>query len=422
LHLSGENAAIRRDSDRVAGSPQQLGASGSISIRAEDVSLDGLARLSVLTDGRAGGTIDIAANTVSVTGGATIDASTFETRDAGAITIHGMDGGRATSVTVSGVSGGTSDSLIAALAGVPSSILSSSRGAGSNAGAAGDIEIAADSLIVTDGANISAETLDGLGGTITLDVGGMTVGNDATVTAAVSGAGDGGSIVIDADDRVLLDGGSLLAESTGTGASGSVSIDANELRLQNGAALSVRSTGAGRAGSVFTDLANLILLGHSQIDATATNSLAGNVEMNVSNIALLQDSIISGLSADPENDGGNFIIQKPKALVLQRSSILANSASGTGGNISITADAIVLDTESTVEATGEVLTIGQVLGNVLQLDAPVVVDAAAALDTRCRSQQVEERSSMVVRTTPPGAVREPYLAADAASVTPPCAP
>ena len=52
----------------------------------------------------------------------------------------------------------------------------------------------------------------------------------------------------------------------------------------------------------------------------------------------------------------------------------------------------------------------------------LVVTAAAALDTRCNSQQVEERSSMVVRTTPPGAVRDPYVAADAAQVATTCAP
>jgi hypothetical protein len=162
--------------------------------------------------------------------------------------------------------------------------------------------------------------------------------------------------------------------------------------------------------------------GNSQIDATATSSLAGNVELNVSEIAFLQDSLISGLSADPDNDGGNFIIQQPKALVLQRSSILANSGSGAGGNISITADAIVIDVDSSVEATGEVLAVGEVLGSVLQLDPPVVVDAAAALDTSCTTQQVEERSSMIVRSTPPGAVREPYLPADASVAPPPCRP
>jgi large exoprotein involved in heme utilization and adhesion len=159
--------------------------------------------------------------------------------------------------------------------------------------------------------------------------------------------------------------------------------------------------------------------GLSQIDATATSSLAGNVELNVSEVAFLQDSVISGLSADPENDGGNFIIQHPQALILQRSSILANSASGAGGNISISADAIVLDTSSTVEATGQVLTTGEILGNVVQLDSPVVVDAAAALDTRC-SSQASERSSMIVHETPAGAVREPYLGTDAAVATAPC--
>ena len=52
----------------------------------------------------------------------------------------------------------------------------------------------------------------------------------------------------------------------------------------------------------------------------------------------------------------------------------------------------------------------------------LIPDAAAALDTRCNSQQVEERSSMVVRTTPAGAVRDPYLSADAAPAATTCVP
>lgn len=412
ISASGESSGIRSDSSRIFGSPPLLGAAGSITIRTRTLSLDDDARLSVLTAGSAGGAVDIGVETLSITDGAAIDARTLETGDAGDISIHGVDGGRATSVEVSGLSA----------FGVSARISSGSQGVGPEAGAAGNVNISATTVTVSDFGFISAETVDGLGGTIAMDVGQLTVSGDSLVTTRVIGSGTGGSIVINADDLVLLDGAQLLADSSGTGASGSISIVADELQLLNGAALSVRSTGVGRAGSVFTDLGSLFLSGNSQIDATAASSLAGNVELNVSGIAFLQDSLISGLSADPENDGGNFIIRQPQALVLQRSSILANSGSGAGGNISITADAIVIDTESTVEATGEVLAVGEVLGSVLQLDPPVVVDAAAALDTSCTSQQAEERSSMIVRSTPPGAVREPYLPADATVASPSCRP
>ncbi|MDP9199497.1 MAG: filamentous hemagglutinin N-terminal domain-containing protein, partial [Pseudomonadota bacterium] len=311
ITASGESTGIRSDSSRIFGSPALLGASGSISIRTRSLALDDLARVSVLTAGRAGGAIDIGVETLSVAGGAAIDARTFETGDAGDITIHGVDGGRATSVMIAGVSNRPFAASLAAR------ISSGSQGTGPDAGAAGNINISATTVTVADGANVNAETVDGLGGTITMDVGQLTVSGGAVVTTRVIGAGIGGSIAIDADDLILLDAGQLLADSSGTGSSGSVSITADELRLANGSALSVRSTGAGRAGSVFTDLGSLFMSGNSQIDATAASSLAGNVELNVSGIAFLQDSIISGLSADPDNDGGNFIIQQPEALVLQ---------------------------------------------------------------------------------------------------------
>ena len=412
--LDGETAAIRSGATRIFGSPAQIGAAGSITILAQSITLDNLATISVLTDGSAGGTIDLGVDSLTVGGGASIDARTTAAGDAGDISIHGIDGGRAGSVVVSGTFDGSVGT------GIASRITSDSSGTGPDAGAAGNVRIAADSVTVSDGALVRADTVDGVGGTIRMEVGDLTVMDGAAVRTNVTGSGTGGSIEVVADDTVFLNGGQLLAESVGSGASGSVSIAATQLVLEDGATLSVRSTGAGRAGSVFADLDRLLMSGFSQIDATATSSLAGNVEMNVSEVAILQDSIISGLSADPENDGGNFIIQHPEALILQRSSILANSASGAGGNISISADAIVLDTSSTVEATGEVLTTGEILGNVVQLEPPVVVDAAAALDTRCSSQQATERSSMVVHPSPAGAVRDPYLPANAAVATANC--
>lgn len=376
------------------------GSAGNVSIAASELRLSlaeaGESAIDASTVDGAGGSIALAVGTLTMEDGS-IQASTSGSGNGGSIDID------ATDVLLEG-----------------GQIVVQSTAAGSTAGAAGDISITAAEvrLAAADGGTtaIDASTVDGAGGSIALAVDTLSIDGGA-IQASTSGTGDGGSIAIEATGTVLLDSGLLLAESTGTGASGSVSIAADELQLQDGAAISVRSTGTGRAGSVVTDLGSLFMSGHSQIDATATSSLAGNVELNVSGIAFLQDSIISGLSADPENDGGNFIIEHPQALVLQRSSILANSASGTGGNISITADAIVLDTESTVEATGQVLQTGEVLGSVLQLDPPVVVDAAAALDTRCTSQQAGERSSMVVHATPAGAVREPYLPADA-SVAP----
>lgn len=431
------------------------GDGGDIQIVASSLELHDEASISSSTSTLgSGGTINLQVDEVAITNAASVTAATSGSGNAGSIVVTGSDGGLASLVSLSGPgSGFATDSV--------------SRAA--DGGLGGSIDIAADQVLMQDQSSISSSTAGGgAGGSIELQVDDLQVLGGSVITASTlvfglpdfsaTGTGDAGSVVIHGTSdaaSVFIDGaGSAIlstssldrldagssgdvtiqtgqveiinqgAISVGTvgGEGGNITIEANELNLRDGAALSVRSTGAGRAGSVFTDLGWLFMSGNSQIDATATSSLAGNVELNVSEIAFLQDSLISGLSADPENDGGNFIIQQPEALVLQRSSILANSGSGTGGNISITADAIVIDVDSNVEATGEVLAVGEVLGSVLQLDPPVVVDAAAALDTSCATQQADERSSMIVRSTPPGAVREPYLPADASVAPPPCRP
>ncbi|HXV75581.1 MAG TPA: filamentous hemagglutinin N-terminal domain-containing protein, partial [Candidatus Polarisedimenticolaceae bacterium] len=234
--LSGEGAAIRSDATRIFGSPAQIGAAGSIAIRADSVTLEDLAQVSVLTSGSSGGAIDFGVETLAISGGAGIDARTLESGDAGDISIHGIDGGRASEVTITGVSDRPNAS------GTPSRISSASQGTGPGAGAAGNISIAAESVIVSDGGVISAATLDGQGGAISMDVGQLTIADGGTVTTAVSGAGTGGSIGVVADGMVLLDAGRMIADSSAAGPSGSISVTADELRLENGAALSVRST------------------------------------------------------------------------------------------------------------------------------------------------------------------------------------
>lgn len=138
-------------------------------------------------------------------------------------------------------------------------------------------------------------------------------------------------------------------------------------------------------------------------------------------------------------DGGNFfianvpadrsILEQPdagflgaiepmQALVLNEGSLItASSAAAGSGNIVIAAEAIAISSDSRVTATGEIFSIGAVLAGVTQIDPPELVDASNELATRCTPQQIENRSSLVVRDTRPGAVRSPYLPVDSSADT-----
>jgi filamentous hemagglutinin family protein len=405
----GASSRVRSDSlaNSGPGGVPAAGSAGSVSVTSRSIALQGGDIIASTIDG-AGGSINLATDSLTVSSGGEILAGTTGTGSAGNIRIGGIAPATASSVVVRGAG---------------SAIRSDSTGAGVTAGRSGNIGIAARSVTVAESGAVSVNSVGGAGGSITLAGNDVSVTTGGIVTASVSGAGTGGDISVTAGNGILVSGGGrVVAESTSTGPSGSITLDADLVRLADQGLVSVRSAGTGAAGSVRMNAERLFMSSGSRMDATATSSLAGNLELNVSDVAFLSDSTISGLSADRERDGGNFVIEQPRALVLQRSSILANSAAARGGNVRIVSDAIVLDPQSSVSATGQVLTIGQVLAGVLQLDPPPVVDAASSLDTRCTPRQVADRSSMVVRTTPQGAVRDPYLLASDQPAPRPCAP
>ena len=160
----------------------------------------------------------------------------------------------------------------------------------------------------------------------------------------------------------------------------------------------------------------------SNIDATALQSLAGNVNLTVDGNIQLTRSVISGESASADAAGGSFSVSKPAALILEQGSLISgSSASAAGGNVTIEADAIVIDPTSNVSASGDLFTIGSVLGSTIQIEDPEAVDASSELATRCTPQQIENRSSLVINTVPPGAVRSPYLTAGPGLVNTPVA-
>ena len=257
--------------------------------------------------------------------------------------------GDAGSIIVRGRSGPASNAQVISVAGAGSGLFSVSASDRANGGAAGNVSLNADLLEVFSAGEISVNTIGGEGGEIELGVLDLRINDDGLISAASSGSGVAGSVTTIGGKSIIMDNG--------------------------------------------------------RIDATAPQSAAGNVDLNVDELVLLTDSVVSALSRDP---GGNFFVKSPQNLVLQNSQILANSEAAGSGNISITANAIVIDPTSIVRATGEVFTIGTILANVVQLEAPEVGDAASPLETRCKPQKIENRSSLIVKTVRDDAVQSPY--------------
>lgn len=155
-----------------------------------------------------GGTLTINTPNLSITNGARLEASTEGVGDAGNILLNvpgtlaiaGLGSGVFADTTPGSLGDGGSITVNAGIVTVQrgAEIAVDSQGQGT----AGDIAIAANTLLLQDQALITAETVSSTGGNITLDIEGILAlqGNSRiSTTAGTAGAGgDGGNITIDA--------------------------------------------------------------------------------------------------------------------------------------------------------------------------------------------------------------------------------
>ncbi|GET41004.1 two-partner secretion domain-containing protein [Microseira wollei] len=206
-------------------------------------------------------------------------------------------------------------------------------------GAAGDVRINAERLIVRDGAQVEAAAFE---------------------------AGKGGTLTVIADEVVLsgtrADGtpSGLSASSEGSGTAGNLTINAGRLSVRDGAVVTVSGIGSGNAGNLnitarFVELDNNGFLG-----ARTAAGTQGNITVNSNSLILRRGSNIT-TNATGEATGGNITLNTNVLAALEDSDINANAEQSFGGQVRINAQAIfgtqfraapILDTpESEITAT-----------------------------------------------------------------------
>ena len=226
-------------------------AQGSESIELRGTSANGEELTNITTQSRgsgAAGDIEITTPSLRVLGGATIFTSTLDSGAAGRLTV------RADRIEISGTSpdGQFPSSLRsdADLNAAPSGFFSGST---ANAlGAAGDLTVIADTLIVSDGGLI-----------------------------AVSSAGEGesaGNLNVRADSILLDDRATFTAEPfTGTG--GNIFIEARDIQLRRGSGMTTNARGNATGGNISLETETLVALENSDITANAQTGFGGQVSI-----------------------------------------------------------------------------------------------------------------------------------------------
>jgi filamentous hemagglutinin family protein len=274
--------------------PIMPGRGGNVGIQAQSVSLQGGSRISALTEGPgAGGNIHLQAGALSISAGGSHSPASIDAE-------------------------------------------SMSTGAG---GPGGDIFVEADNLRIDGSPNletgISAKSLGlGTSGSITLQLGLLSLDADAFIGSSNTGGGTAGSVSITAENGVELNGGSLITTAAAQASAGQISIASGaQIELLDGSGITASAGTNG--GSISLGASTLLYLADSSITATA-----GSGRLRAGQGA-------GGVTA---GSGGNITMDS-YFVALNDSDISANAAIGSGGNILIASD-YFFQSRSQITATG----------------------------------------------------------------------
>jgi filamentous hemagglutinin family protein len=295
------------------------GAGGNISITSDTLTLKNGSNLNVATTGEGNaGSILIDTRSLSVTSGAQISATTSGGLDAGNIVINARE-----TVQVDGFGVDASGKVIFTAEEFP--LLTQITNASlSDRGQGGDIRISTGSLVVTNGAELTANTF---------------------------AQGNAGNIFISARDGITLTGqlddenpSGLFATTFSAGQGGNITTTSRTLQIQDKARLAVGSRGEGPAGEITLQADRVKLSDRGSITATTFSSQGGNITLNLRDSLLMRRnseiSTSAGLAGAGGN-GGNITINAPKGFLIavpnENSDISANAFQGSGGKVTIAA-------------------------------------------------------------------------------------
>jgi filamentous hemagglutinin family protein len=179
---------------------------------------------------------------------------------------------------------------------------------------------------------------NGNAGNLTLKTDRLFVQNGATIaTTVVAGQGKGGDLSINATDSIELDNeGSIVTGTTGDGNAGNLRITAGSLDLRNQSAIATNSEGGiGNAGDVEVNVRGDLKVQDSDISSAANTSSGGAITVSAGTVLLSGDGDITTNVFSGAGNGGNIRLTADAIIALDDSDILAFARDGRGGNIAL---------------------------------------------------------------------------------------
>ncbi|HEY9743947.1 MAG TPA: filamentous hemagglutinin N-terminal domain-containing protein, partial [Coleofasciculaceae cyanobacterium] len=235
-------------------------------------------------------------------------------------------------------------------------------------GNAGNVNITAESLFITNGAQLLASTRgQGNAGNLTIATGSLLINNESLLVANAKeegNEGNAGNITINVRDTASFDYGvRVYADVTGKGRGGDINITAGSLALTNGSHMLASTSGQGNAGNFTITTGSLLVNNESFLAASANGrGNAGSITINARGPASIEYGAklytdvnapyLSNVAKQPvKGNGGNINITAGSLVVRYGGQLVANSyGDGNAGNISITTGSLSVTNEAFLTA------------------------------------------------------------------------
>ncbi|NJO97114.1 MAG: S-layer family protein [Pleurocapsa sp. CRU_1_2] len=243
-----------------------------------------------------------------------------------------------------------------------------------------NILIGASDSIEVFGGSISAGTFaEGEAGGVQLSTGRLEIMEGGSITSSTIGSGDGGEVTINADSidvagRVSIDRSNIAAVSFNSGNAGSLNINTKQLRIRDQALVNTSARATGNAGSITINASESIEVSGTNKNFPSTiragveltnsearkifklpevpSGNAGNIIINSPKLDVINEGVVN-VSNEGTGDAGTLFINAEKVNLYDTGSILATTASGTGGNINLSTQNLEIGVGSKITATAE---------------------------------------------------------------------
>ena len=322
--------------------------------------------------GLTAGTIDLVSKTLTIKDGSLLFAQQFGPFSGGAINLNVKD-----QIDIIGVSsdGKTRTGLITESLGSGTGAMMSIKtsqlnlyeggaigGRAAGAGAAGDIDIQADGILVDGfyrfnplvGSAIASASLgSGTSSRIQIKAKQALFRSSGAISSTSFGSGRSGNLDLDIEDLQVI-GTNPIGFQSGVGSisykggvSGNLKLRSRTISLENGGNITTSALGSGSAGDleiIATERIYVTSKLGSGIGATGISSSATKASPFLRTLL--------GLDASPSGNAGTVTIQTPKLMLADRATVsVSNQGSGSGGKIIVNAGTIALSNEATITSS-----------------------------------------------------------------------